>query len=153
MNGYNFTERVRKVLSSARAEAERRGHASMTPEHIALALIQEGQGVAYAILQNSGIAADEVRTALESQLPAAAPMHEPGSEIAFTAIAKKVLEQALAEARELRHSYVGTEHLLLALLHSVAGSTGAPFHKRGLTREKARVTTLQLLGPTPPPWP
>jgi ATP-dependent Clp protease ATP-binding subunit ClpC len=86
-------------------------------------------------------------------MPAAAPRHDRVAEVPFTAGAKSVLERSMAEARELHHSYVGTEHLLLALLHPVAGPTSTPLYARGLTREKAKAETLRLLGPTPPPWP
>ena len=153
MNGYNFTERVRKILSFAHAEAERRGHAEMTPTHIALGLIEEGQGVACAVLANYQIHVADLRKDLEAQLPASVPGHDRLREIPYTADAKKVLERSEEEARELHHSYVGTEHLLLALLHPEASSVGKPFYAHGLTREKAMTNTLQLLGPTPPPWP
>ena len=115
MDGYNFTERVRKILAFARAEAERRGHNAVTPTHIALGLIEEGQGVACAILQNNRVQFPHLRRQFEDRLPSASPNHDRATEIPFTSDAKRVLERSMRDARELSHSYVGTEHLLLAL--------------------------------------
>src|SRR6266571_4715334 len=91
MNGYNFTDRVRKVLQMAREEAARLHHEYVGTEHILLGLIREGEAVA------------------------------AGPDLPYTSRAKKVLELAMSEARELNHSYVGTEHLLLGLLREEKG--------------------------------
>ena len=61
MNGYNFTERVRKVLAMAREEAARLHHEYVGTEHILLGLIREGEGVAAAVLQNLNVDLDEMR--------------------------------------------------------------------------------------------
>ena len=150
MNGYNFTERVRKILASARNEALRRGHLEVTPEHIALGLIAEDDGVACAVLQKRGVASADVRSAIEAQLPAAAPTRPDDRDLPYTSVAKRVLERSMAEARELHHSYVGTEHLLLALVHESAGATSEIFAQHGLTHDKATSETLRLLGPNKP---
>ena len=60
MNGYNFTERVRRVLQMAREEAQRLHHEYVGTEHILLGLIREGEGVAAAVLQNLNVDLDEV---------------------------------------------------------------------------------------------
>ena len=75
MQGYNFTERVRKALAAARADAERRGHAMVTPEHIALGLVQDDTTVAQAVLRHGGVDVPDLRHALEARLPSAAEDH------------------------------------------------------------------------------
>jgi len=62
MNGYNFTERVRKVLQMAREEAQRLHHEYVGTEHILLGLIREGEGVAAAVLQNLSVDLDDTDT-------------------------------------------------------------------------------------------
>ena len=66
MNGYNFTERVRKVLAMAREEAERLRHEYVGTEHILLGLIREGEGVAAAVLQNLSVDLDEIQQKIEA---------------------------------------------------------------------------------------
>jgi ATP-dependent Clp protease ATP-binding subunit ClpC len=65
MNGYNFTERVRKVLAMAREEAARLHHEYVGTEHILLGLIREGEGVAAAVLQNLNVDLDDVTQKIE----------------------------------------------------------------------------------------
>ena len=65
MNGYNFTERVRKVLQMAREEAARLHHEYVGTEHILLGLIREGEGVAAAVLQNLNVDLDEIQQKIE----------------------------------------------------------------------------------------
>jgi len=78
-------------------------------------------------------------------------------ELPYTSRAKKVLEYAMAEARELNHSYVGTEHLLLGLLREEKGIAAQVLNSLGLTLDEARGETLKLLGsdmnPSQPPAP
>jgi ATP-dependent Clp protease ATP-binding subunit ClpC len=146
MNGYNFTERMRKILARARTHAVLGGHSEVSPVHLALGLVDEGQGVAGAVLGTHRVNVADLRSELESRLPPHATRDEGEPEIPFTAAAKRVLERAMTEARELRHSYVGTEHLLLALFDPVAGDVGAVLGRHGLVREKTLAETLRLLG-------
>ena len=67
MNGYNFTERVRKVLAMAREEAARLHHEYVGTEHILLGLIREGEGVAAAVLQNLSVDLDEIQQNVRSE--------------------------------------------------------------------------------------
>ena len=65
LSGYNFTERVRKVLAMAREEAARLHHEYVGTEHILLALVREGEGVASTVLQNLSVDLDEVQQKIE----------------------------------------------------------------------------------------
>lgn len=170
MNGYNFTERVRRVLSNAREEAVALRHEYVGTEHILLGLLNGG-GVAEAALQNLGINLDHVReNVLETVKPgpvdstataAAAPGGLLGAiadsmgfrhkmDLPYTSRAKKVLELSMQEARYLRHSYVGTEHLVLGLLREERGIAAQILTSMGLTIDGVRNEVIRILG-TPLP--
>jgi ATP-dependent Clp protease ATP-binding subunit ClpC len=150
---YNFTDRVRKVLAMAREEAIRLQHDYVGTEHILLGLIREGEGVAAAVLLNLNVDLDQIQERTEEQVrkgKAGATM----GELPYTSRAKKVLEFAVAEARELSHSYVGTEHLLLGLLREEKGVAAQVLESLGVNLDAAREQTLKLLGtdvPSPDP--
>ncbi|MBW3660288.1 MAG: ATP-dependent Clp protease ATP-binding subunit [Gemmatimonadetes bacterium] len=141
----NFTDRVRKVLSMAREEAVRMRHDYVGTEHILLGLIREGEGVAAAILTNLNADLEELRQRIEERV-------EPGrsdmtpDEVPYTTRAKKVLEFSVAEARSLKHSYVGTEHLLLGLLREEKGVAAQVLEEVEVTIDVARNETIRLLG-------
>jgi ATP-dependent Clp protease ATP-binding subunit ClpC len=142
---YNFTDRVRKVLALAREEAIRLQHDYVGTEHILLGLIREGEGVAAAVLGNLAADLDELHRLVEENVRRGKSASNI-PELPYTSRAKKVLEYAMAEARELNHSYVGTEHLLLGLLREEKGLAAKVLGELGITLEEARAETLKLLG-------
>src|SRR6187551_1161425 len=146
MNGYNFTERVRKVLAMAREEAERLRHEYVGTEHILLGLIREGEGVAAAVLQNLSVDLDEIQQKIEDTVKKGKAAAATGPDLPYTSRAKKVLELAMAEARDLAHNYVGTEHLLLGLLREEKGIAAQVLTDAGINLDAARAETLRLLG-------
>src|SRR5580698_4623426 len=146
MNGYNFTERVRKVLAMAREEAARLHHEYVGTEHILLGLIREGEGVAAAVLQNLNVDLDEIQQKIEETVKKGKAAQATGPDLPYTSRAKKVLELAMSEARELNHSYVGTEHLLLGLVREEKGIAAQVLTDAGVNLEAARSETLRLLG-------
>jgi ATP-dependent Clp protease ATP-binding subunit ClpC len=146
MNGYNFTERVRKVLAMAREEAERLRHEYVGTEHILLGLIREGEGVAAAVLQNLSVDLDEIQQKIEDTVKKGKAAAATGPDLPYTSRAKKVLELAMAEARDLTHNYVGTEHLLLGLLREEKGIAAQVLTDAGINLDAARTETLRLLG-------
>jgi ATP-dependent Clp protease ATP-binding subunit ClpC len=145
---YNFTDRVRKVLAMAREEAIRLQHDYVGTEHILLGLIREGEGVAAAVLTNLSVDLEQVQERIEESVRRGKATIALG-ELPYTSRAKKVLEFAMAEARELNHSYVGTEHLLLGLLREEKGIAAEVLNQLGVTLEEARGQTLKLLGSEP----
>src|SRR5690242_21733275 len=159
MNGYNFTERVRKVLAMAREEAARLHHEYVGTEHILLGLIREGEGVAATVLQNLSVELDEIQQKIEETVKKGKAAQTTGPDLPYTSRAKKVLELAMSEASELNHSYVGTEHLLLGLLAEGKGIAAGVLDSFGVTLEKARAEVRRTLGtempaqpkPEPPP--
>ena len=146
MSGYNFTDRVRKVLQIAREEATRLSHESVGTEHILLAVIREGEGVAMAVLANLNVDTTEMSRDVEAATKKGRAASSRDLEVPYTSRAKKVLELAMSEARVMDHSYVGSEHLLLALLREEKGVAAQVLNRAGVTLELARAEVLRLLG-------
>jgi ATP-dependent Clp protease ATP-binding subunit ClpC len=140
-----FTERARKVLVLAKEEARRFNHDYIGTEHILLGLIREGEGVACAVLQNLGTDLERVKLEIEKLV-------SPGSvasvlgDIPFTPRAKKALELAAEEARNLGHNYIGTEHILLGLLREGEGIVSQVLFSLGIDLNKVREEISALLG-------
>ena len=145
MTGYNFTERVRKVLALAREEANELHHEYVGTEHILLALLREGEGVASTVLQNQGVNEEAMRDRMLSII-AMGKSDQLRMDLPYTSRAKKVLELAMHEARELNHAYVGTEHLLLGLIAEEKGIAAQVLIDAGVTLDVARAETLRILG-------
>ncbi len=151
-----FTDRARKVMKLALAAATRLNHNSIGTEHILLGLLEEGGGVAAQVLRNADVDLDHMRKTLESRVtpgPAKPPQRRgwvglltSADRIPQTPAAKKVIEHAMEEARAMRHNYVGTEHLLLALLRDEPGLTTQTLIDSGITLDDARAEVLRLLG-------
>src|SRR5690349_11149077 len=146
MNGYNFTDRVRKVLQMAREEAARLHHEYVGTEHILLGLIREGEGVAAAVLTNLNVDLEDIQQKIEETVKKGKAAAAAGPDLPYTSRAKKVLELAMTEARELNHSYVGTEHLLLGLLREEKGIAAQVLTDAGVNLEQSRAETLRLPG-------
>ena len=142
---FNFTERVRKVLSMARQEAIRLQHDYVGTEHILLGLIREGEGVAAHVLGNLSVDLDQVHERVTESVRQGKATIALG-ELPYTSPAKNVLDFAMAEARDLNHSYVGTEHLLLGLLRESKGIAAQVLNSLGVSIEDARAETLKVLG-------
>jgi len=143
-----FTERVRKVIFLAREEASRLQSDSIGTEHLLLGLLREGEGIAATVLQNLGLDLDGIRQAVENMVA-----HQGGTitigEIPFTSNAKRVLELAVDEARQMGHNYVGTEHLLLGLIREGEGVAAKVLLDMNVERKRVREETLKLLGGHP----
>src|SRR5205814_2017500 len=107
-----FTDRARKVMQLANQEAQRFNHEYIGTEHILLGLVKEGSGVAANVLKNLDIDLRKVRAEVEAIVVSWRPERAYLGKLPQTPRAKKVIEYAIAEARRLKHNYVGTEHLL-----------------------------------------
>lgn len=142
----NFTPRAQQVLALARKEADRFHHNYVGTEHILLGLINLGQGVAVNVLQRMGLSLDSVRGAVENQVPKG-PETKPTGNIPYTPRVKKVLSLAGKEAKNLSHSYVGTEHILLGLLREGEGVAARVLKSLDVDIEKCRNEVLSELDP------
>jgi len=140
-----FTQRVRKVLFLARDEAGRLQHEYIGTEHLLLGIIREGEGIAANVLRRLGIEFERIQKEIEATV---APMNGPVSigEIPFTPRAKKVLELSIDEARLHNHNYVGTEHLLLALIREGEGIAADVLNRLGADHETVKREVMKALG-------
>jgi ATP-dependent Clp protease ATP-binding subunit ClpC len=146
MNDYNFTERVRRVIALAREEAARLHHEYVGTEHILLGLIREGEGVAAAVLQNLSVDLMDVQHKVEETVKMGRSTQTTGPDLPYTSGARKVVELSMSEARQLNHTYAGTEHLLLGLLREEKGIAAQVLTRVGVSVETARRELLRLLG-------
>ena len=138
-----FSERARRVLSLAQEEAQRFNHNYIGTEHILLGLVRETEGVAARVLANLSVDLNKVRSAVEfiigrGERPAQ-------GEIGLTPRAKKVVELAVDEARRMKHTYIGTEHLLIGLLREGEGVAAGVLESLAVTLDKVRSETQRIL--------
>jgi ATP-dependent Clp protease ATP-binding subunit ClpC len=108
-----FTQKAIQSISLAQNETRRLQHQYVGTEQLLVGLLTEGTGIAAQVLTEAGVQIDPVKTAIEKHIGRGngTPIQLP-----FTPRAKKVLDISLKQARQLNHSYIGTEHLLLGLL-------------------------------------
>jgi ATP-dependent Clp protease ATP-binding subunit ClpC len=140
-----LTDRARKVMALANQEAQRLNHEYIGTEHILLGLVKEGSGVGANVLKNLDIDLRKVRLEVEKLVKSGPEMVTMGK-LPQTPRAKKVIEYAIEEARNLNHNYVGTEHLLLGLLREHDGVAAQVLMNIGLKLEEVREEVLNLLG-------
>ena len=144
MNGM-FTDRVKKVLQIAREESVRLGNDYVGTEHLLLGLIKEGDGVAVAVLRSLGVDLDDLAQNIEKAVTSTGGMMTIGQMLPFTPRAKKVLEIAANEARAMSHKYIGTEHLLLALMKDTESAAANALAAAGLEYEKVKEEINRVL--------
>ncbi|MFF9912105.1 Clp protease N-terminal domain-containing protein [Streptomyces sp. NPDC013457] len=144
-----FTPRARNVVVASQSEAAAAGNAEIGTGHVALGLLAEPQGIAMHWLNSQGVSAEALREAVTPTLPPAAE-EVPGL-IPYDAAAKKVLELTFREALRLGHNYVGTEHILLALLEFEDGEgtlTGLGLDKAQAEADIAAALELIMVKPS-----
>jgi ATP-dependent Clp protease ATP-binding subunit ClpC len=141
----NVTDRVRKVLGIAHDLAVHLGHEVVSPEHIAIGLLREGEGVAAAVLINRRVPFDTLEREIEAHLSVTGSPGEPVTELSWAPASTRVLEQARVESSDLAHEYIGTEHLLLALLRDADGAASQVLAQYGLGLDEARTEVLRVL--------
>jgi len=135
-------------MALANKEAIRLNHEYIGTEHVLLGLVEEGSGVGANVLKNLNVDLYKVRSEIERLVG-----HGPGAiakdKLPPTPRAEKIIEFAIAEARSLNHNYVGTEHLLLGLLHMKDGVAAQVLKNLGTNLEEAREEVCNLLGIEP----
>jgi ATP-dependent Clp protease ATP-binding subunit ClpC len=137
-----FTQRARRVLSLAHQEAERTHQSSIGTEHLLIGLIEEDGGVAGRVLREMGMELERVREMVlrltgEGKNP-------PGAKLELSNDTQQVLEFAVDEARRMGHHYIGTEHLLLALVRT-EGTAVEALRRLGVTPDETRRQTRRVL--------
>jgi ATP-dependent Clp protease ATP-binding subunit ClpC len=138
-----FTDRARRVVVQAQEEARALGHNYVGTEHVLLGLIHEGSGVAAKVLESLGISQETVRQRVTDAVDQG--KQAPSGHIPFTPRAKKLLELALQESRALGHNYIGTEHILLGLIHEGDGVAAQVLTELGADLNGAREQVIRIL--------
>jgi ATP-dependent Clp protease ATP-binding subunit ClpC len=139
-----FTERARRSIVLAQEEAQRLGNNYIGTEHILLGIISEGESLAAKVLESLGVNLAKVRQEVEAIVGRGGQTVQ--QEMVFTPRAKRVIELAFEEARQLNHNYIGTEHLLLGLIREGEGVAARVLTNLGVDPAKVRVQTTSLLG-------
>jgi ATP-dependent Clp protease ATP-binding subunit ClpC len=145
-----YTPRAQQVFALARMEADRLKHSYVGTEHLLLGLIKLGNGVSVNVLQKLGIDLESVRGEVEKQAPGGTDQKMFGN-VPYTPRVKKVLALAQKNAKSLRHTYVGTEHLLLGLLEDGGGVAAQVLRQFKVDLEQTRKEIIEELTPIFPP--
>lgn len=139
-----FSDRARHAMALANQEAGKLKHDAMTPAHLLLGLIAEGQCVATETLRVLQVDLDAVRDEVASQLEKGGGQGQIGR-LAHSEELRELINLAIAEARKFNHKYIGTEHLILGLLAQGESLPARTLKKQGVKVETLRETVLGLL--------
>ncbi|MBU6446299.1 MAG: ATP-dependent Clp protease ATP-binding subunit, partial [Verrucomicrobia bacterium] len=139
-----FTNRAKQVIKLAKKEAQRLNHNYLGTEHVLLGLLKLGQGIAVNVLRNMNLDYDAIRTEVE-RIVGFGPEIQVYGDPALTGKVKKVFEFANEEAASLNHNYVGTEHLLLALLRQTDGVAAQVIENLNVNLKEVRKEVLKEL--------
>ncbi len=126
----------------AQEEAQKFGEGYVSTEHLLLGLVRESDSVAARVLDKLNVSLNRVRAEVEKQLPRGDA--RPNQDMTLTPRAKRVIDLAYDEARNLNNNYIGTEHLLLGLIREGDGLAGRVLAKLGVELEKARREVMGL---------
>jgi ATP-dependent Clp protease ATP-binding subunit ClpC len=139
-----FTNRAKQVIKLAKKEAQRMNHNYLGTEHLLLGLLKLGQGIAVNVLHNFNLTYEIARTEVENIVGIGTEI-QPYTEPALTGKVKKVFEYSNEEATNLNHNYVGTEHLLLALLRQTDGVAAQVLQNMNIDLKEVRKEVLKEL--------
>ena len=139
-----FTEKANNALSAAILFAERLGHSYIGSEHILAGLLSEDSGVASTVLKDNKITLEKIEEKIITTAGKGAKSNLTPSD--FTPRSKRILEYAVLTARKMSHSYVGTEHLLLALLSEKDSYAVVFIRELGGDTDKIAKALIQAIG-------
>ena len=140
-----FTPRARNAVVAAQNEAHKAGNIEITTDHLILGLLADPEALATLLLKAQNVDPEAVRSAItlpdrSDDVPQLIPFNGP---------AKKALELTFREALRLGHNYIGTEHILLALLEQEDGE--GPLHNAGIDKARAEADITRILESMVPP--
>jgi ATP-dependent Clp protease ATP-binding subunit ClpC len=143
-----FTDRARRVVVLAQEEARLLEHKYIGTEHILLGLIREGEGVGALVLQRSSVPLEAARAQIDKMVGMSGRVELASGhseQLPFTPRAKKVFDLSLREALQFGHNYIGTEHILLALIREGEGVAVHALVHLGADLSKLRQSTIRML--------
>ncbi len=144
-----YTDRARRVMYLANQEAQRLRNDHVGTEHLLLGLVKEGTGLAGTVLREMGINLESTRLAVEKVVHGPSGADPVSGTLPRTDRLKRVLDFSNAEATDLGHNYVGTEHLLLGLLREPEGMAASVLKGLKLKLEDVRSAVLSHFGRAP----
>ena len=145
MQNYGFNERASRVLFTAAEAARERGHEAVGTEHQLLGLLAEPDGIALDVLGALGADPAALAKRIDGMVGTGTASASAGMALPHTTRSKRVIELSIKAARELGHSYIGVEHLLLGLVREGSGPAAQVLAEAGVTDERVRAETLRLL--------
>jgi ATP-dependent Clp protease ATP-binding subunit ClpA len=146
------TTRTHEVFAIAHDLADRLGHDDVTPVHVSLGLLREGMSVAVWVLHSHGVPLDVFERELEAHLPPPGAPHVPADERSWTLSDERIIEQAIAEARELGTEFFSCEHVLLAFLRDASSAPAQLLAEHGVRYDDARKEVLRAYNAGPEGW-
>jgi ATP-dependent Clp protease ATP-binding subunit ClpC len=139
-----FTEHARRCIVLAQEAAQSLGHAHIGTEHILLGILEEGDSLGAQALIEHGLTTAKARIEIELIVGTAA--HPPTLEMIFSPRAKRTIEFAFEEARQLGHNYIGAEHIVLALMRVDEGVAARVILNSAEEPQTIRDTILKKIG-------
>ncbi|MEE3229182.1 MAG: ATP-dependent Clp protease ATP-binding subunit, partial [Chloroflexota bacterium] len=144
-----FTQRARRVLSTAQTEAERLNQSMICPEHMLLGLVLDDGGVAYHVLHDLGINSKQTKIIVD-RLSAGRNEDTQDGKLRLSPSTELTLKHAVSEAQKLGHDYIGTEHILLSLVREKKGIVIEVLKKLGISPLQVRRHIRRILKEIPP---
>ena len=142
-----FTQKANDVLNAAIEYAENMGHTYIGSEHLLLGLLEQNGGVAYTVLTNKKLTVGKVEDAVRNSIGFGVPtVLTPGD---FTPRCKNIIENAMLQARDMGHSYVGTEHLLISVIKEGSSAATAVMTRLGVSPQEILQELLKVFGSAP----
>jgi hypothetical protein len=139
-----FTDRAREVMHRANQEAQRLHHGYIGTEHILLGLAGMKDGVAIAVIKNFGIEPLRIKSAIERIIQSGSETDNEG-EMPRSPRAKSAIGFTVEEARNLKHTCIGTEHVLLGLMREEEGVAAQVLMTLGLRLDRVREEVYKVL--------
>ena len=143
----NFTPRSVEAVKLAQQEAVQMGHSYIGTEHLLLGLIDLNQGIAVSVLKKLGIDFDELRKNIEEEVKENNPTYSKLEVLPFTPRVKKVFRIAEKISKDMNHTFIGTEHLLLGILKEGEGLAVLVLQELDVDFELVREEVLSELDP------
>ena len=140
-----YTGRARASVARAREEALEMGHNYVGTEHLLLGVLVDPAAISVRVLTELGIRVDRLRQAVIEAAVPRPPNDAVASDLPFTPRARRVLDLTRGESLRLGHNYIGTEHLLLALVAEQDGIGGRVLQEHGVDADRARAEVIRAL--------
>jgi ATP-dependent Clp protease ATP-binding subunit ClpC len=143
-----FSERTEKALQNSAEIAVKTGSTRIDTEHLLLGLLNIDDPVISKLFEHMKLSVSDMQKYIEENIPEKEPVAEKPEAVNISPRVKNVLQSAFREAKELKHNYIGPEHILLGLIDEGEGLAHMILSRHGLTKEKIRQIILSKVKPT-----